>query len=276
MEEIAEKSPLISVIIPAFNCASSVGAALRSILDQTYKNLEVIVVDDHSTDGTLEAAKKEARGDSRVRYIIGPDDPERFDQKLNRNINAGWSARNAGLEVARGELITFQDADDVSLLNRLEVQRALLERYGAIHVCTDVAPLTEERIGTLATVPDHPKMVGPEEIYRASQRSKGIIPKILPALAAAIPFRWKRIRIINKLFFRTLESYPGCAGIPLFRREVIDRVRFRPLKNRIWPSFMGRGADRDFDFQVAETFRNSYVFFIPLYLWSRLPRPKTS
>ena len=64
-----------------------------------------------------------------------------------------------------------------------------------------------------------------------------------------------------------MEDYPGTGNSPLFKREVIDKVIFRKLSERIWPSFMGRGADKDFNFQVAETFKNSYHFGIPLYLW---------
>ena len=112
-----------------------------------------------------------------------------------------------------------------------------------------------------------PKMLRPQELYEMSQRSKGLLAKISPALNRAIPFHLKRQRVINKLFFGSLENYPGAGNSPLFTRAVIEKVQFRNLTNRIWPSFMGRGADKDFNFQVAEIFKNSYVFFIPLYMW---------
>jgi len=112
-----------------------------------------------------------------------------------------------------------------------------------------------------------PEFLGPEELYGLSQRSKGFVAKISKSFNAAIPFPWKRKRLINKLFFGSLENYPGAGNSPLFKREVIEKVQFRKLKDRIWPSFMGRGADKDFNFQVAETFKNSHVFFIPLYMW---------
>jgi hypothetical protein len=64
-----------------------------------------------------------------------------------------------------------------------------------------------------------------------------------------------------------LESYPGTGNSPLFKRAVIEKVKFRQLKDRIWSSFTGRGADRDFNFQVAETFKNSITVYLPLYLW---------
>jgi hypothetical protein len=77
----------------------------------------------------------------------------------------------------------------------------------------------------------------------------------------------ERKRIINKLFWNNLDNYPGTGNSPLFTKKVITKVKFRKLKYRIWPSFMGRGADRDFNFEVAETFKNSYVFRIPAYMW---------
>jgi hypothetical protein len=114
---------------------------------------------------------------------------------------------------------------------------------------------------------DHPGMVGPEELYALSQKTKGIFHKLFGNLHSKIDFELKRARVINKLFFGSLASYPGTGNSPLFKREVIDKVKFRKLADRVWPSFMGRGADRDWNFQVAETFKNSHVFFVPIYLW---------
>ncbi len=114
--------PLISVIIPVYNCEKTVAIAINSIANQTYKNLEIIVIDDASADNTKNIVKAIASKDNRIKLVEGEDDPYRFDTKLNRNVNAGFSARNAGFREAQGELITFQDADDASFLNRIEVQ----------------------------------------------------------------------------------------------------------------------------------------------------------
>ncbi|MBI3442683.1 MAG: glycosyltransferase family 2 protein [Candidatus Sungbacteria bacterium] len=262
--------PLISVVIPVYNCEKTVAAAIRSILDQTYGNIEIIVVNDNSTDTTRHIMEHVAATDSRITLVDAPDDPYRFDASINRNVNAGWSARNTGFAHVQGELITFQDADDASLPNRIEVQYNLLTRYNATHATIDWVQFDEKYLGTQLDVTSYLKnlkMLGPKELYAMSQRSKGLVAKISPALNRAIPFHLKRKRIINKLFFGSLENYPGQGNCPLFRREVIEKVRFRNLRDRVWPSFMGRGADKDFNFQVAETFKQSYVFFIPLYMW---------
>ncbi|MDE2071481.1 MAG: glycosyltransferase family 2 protein [Patescibacteria group bacterium] len=262
-------TPRVSVIIPTYNNADTIDVALRSILDQTLRDIEIIVVDDASTDGTLQAARAAAAGDARVRFITAPDDPHRFDKRLNRNINAGWSARNAGLAVARGEYITFQDGDDASLLNRLEIQLGLIEQYNATHITTQCVRFDHMLVGTMYEGPLPAPTMGPQEIYALSQRSKGVVAKLSPWLNTNVPFRIKRLRVVNKLFFGTLDIYPGAGNSPLLKREVLGRVQFRPLSARVWPSFMGRGADRDFNFAIAEAFKDSYFFDIPLYLWRK-------
>ena len=91
--------PLVSVIIPVYNIREYVGACLESVTGQSYKNLEIIVVDDGSTDGSGEVCDEFARRDKRVRVI---------HQK-----NAGLSeARNAGIALARGEWVALIDGDD--------------------------------------------------------------------------------------------------------------------------------------------------------------------
>ena len=263
-------NPLISIIMPVFNCEKTVSIAINSILDQTYKNIELIIVNDASTDKTREIIENISKNDRRIRIFEGESDSNRFDVKLNRNINAGYSARNLGLKQAKGDLITFQDADDASFLNRLEVQYNLLKKYNSNHVTLDWFRFDEKYLGRqIATKRylENPTIIGPRELYAMSQRSKGFISKISKRLNCIIPFHFKRKKIINKLFFGSLENYPGAGNSPLFKREVIEKIQFRKLKDRIWPSFMGRGADKDFNFAIAETFKNSHVFYIPLYMW---------
>jgi glycosyltransferase involved in cell wall biosynthesis len=90
-------APLITVIVPAYNVASFVEEAIASVLGQTWTHWELIVVDDGSTDGTPGILARQ--GDPRIRVI--------------RQANAGVSAaRNAALDVASGEFVTFLDADD--------------------------------------------------------------------------------------------------------------------------------------------------------------------
>ena len=90
---------LVSVIIPAYNAEHTLEKAVTSAASQTHENLEILVVNDGSTDGTLALAERLAGKDSRIRVL---------DRK-----NGGVSrARNEGLLAAAGEDITFLDADD--------------------------------------------------------------------------------------------------------------------------------------------------------------------
>lgn len=258
--------PLISVIIPARNNEKTIGRAIESIISQTYKNLEVIVVNDFSTDKTFFIVSEYVKKNPRVKLVKADfDDPNRFDAKLGRNINAGYSARNTGFKHVQGELVTFQDADDTSLRNRIEIQYDLLKKYNADHVTLDWFQLDEKFLGKKLDIERYMKekrdeMIGPQELYDLSQKTKG---------NRLIPFHVRRMWILNKLFFGSLAPYPGTGNSPLFKREVIEKVQFRKLSDRVWPSYMGRGADRDFNFQVTETFKNSFVFRIPVYMWNQ-------
>ena len=139
--------PLISVIIPAHNSESTIGVAIDSMLTQTYPNLEIIVVDDNSTDNTEKVVREYETQNKKIQYYKLPyDDPNRVN-KRGRNVNAGYLARNYGFEKARGEWITFQDADDASLVNRIEAQYNLAIEYGASHVCIQWQQFKEELLG---------------------------------------------------------------------------------------------------------------------------------
>lgn len=91
--------PRVSVIVPVYNAKICVEECVRSVLTQTYETMEVILVNDGSTDGSLELCRKIARTDDRVILIDQP----------NSGPNA---ARNSGLQAAKGEFVIFVDADD--------------------------------------------------------------------------------------------------------------------------------------------------------------------
>lgn len=101
-------SPLISVVIPTFNRPERTLQAIESALSQTLRPLEVVVVDDGSTDDT--AQRIESRHGAAVRMI-----------RLDRN-RGGASARNAGASAARGEFVAFLDSDDLWLPHKLQMQ----------------------------------------------------------------------------------------------------------------------------------------------------------
>ena len=104
--------PVVSVVMPAYNAERFIDEALESVLNQSHQQLEVIVVDDGSTDGT--AARVQAYGD-----------PVRYLQQVNAGVGA---ARNSGLEAATGDYIAFLDADDLWRPEKLDVQLEIAAR----------------------------------------------------------------------------------------------------------------------------------------------------
>lgn len=112
---MSEYNPPITVIIPTYNGASYLHQTLESIIGQTFKDFEIIVIDDASSDGSFEICKKYAARDPRIRLF-------------RNEKNLGFAAnRNKAISLARGHYIAWQDQDDISLPDRLELQFKLLE-----------------------------------------------------------------------------------------------------------------------------------------------------
>ena len=116
-------NPLISIIIPVYNVQSFLDDCLQSVLAQSYKNLEIILVDDGSTDASGDMCQLYAKQDSRIKVIV---------QK-----NAGMSAaRNTGIEAAHGEFLCFIDSDDFVMPTMIATLFELLTEQGAdVSVC---------------------------------------------------------------------------------------------------------------------------------------------
>ena len=108
-------NPLVSVVIPVYNAGKYLRAALNSILQQTYKNLEIICVDDGSTDNSLKILKEFQKYDPRIQVY-----------KNNKNRGIGYTA-NLLNKLAKGNYLARMDADDISLLDRIEKQVKFLE-----------------------------------------------------------------------------------------------------------------------------------------------------
>lgn len=124
----------VSVIVPAYNAQEHIAAAIRSVLRQTFSDLEVIVVDDCSTDATSDIVRAVAANDARVRLV-----------RLSKNRGAPAGPRNEGVRAARGEWIAFLDADDIWHPRKLACQLQAVTRTGASFCSTQMLDFRDER-----------------------------------------------------------------------------------------------------------------------------------
>lgn len=132
---------LISVIIPAYNRSTIVPQALRSVMNQTYRNIEIILVDDGSTDDTGQVAQAFIREDQRIHYVR---------QETNSGAQA---ARNSGIRAGQGEWIAFLDSDDTWLPDSLAQRFTLAQHEGVSVVHSECLVSASEQHEKLFGVP---------------------------------------------------------------------------------------------------------------------------
>lgn len=113
-------TPFVSVIMPAYNADRYIGSAIDSILAQTYTNFELIIIEDCSTDKTLEVIRQYT--DSRIKLL---------ENQINRGI--AYST-NRGIDCAKGKYIALMDDDDIAVEERLKLQTEYLEKHTEIDV----------------------------------------------------------------------------------------------------------------------------------------------
>lgn len=125
------RKPLVSVIMPVYNGMPFLKQATKSILEQTYKNFEFIIIDDSSTDNTFQYLNR--LKDKRIKLI-----------KNKKNLGLAASL-NIGLKIAKGNYIARMDADDVSLPNRFEEQIKFMTQNPSIDLCGTWVDLIDEK-----------------------------------------------------------------------------------------------------------------------------------
>lgn len=127
---------LVSIITPSYNCAAFIGETIESIISQTYKNWELLITDDCSTDNSLEVISRYCASDPRVKLL-----------RLEKNSGAGI-ARNNSIKAAKGRYIAFCDSDDRWYYNKLEEQLKFMDdencalSYTSYDVCDETGELS--------------------------------------------------------------------------------------------------------------------------------------
>ncbi|MDK9737700.1 glycosyltransferase family 2 protein [Vibrio sp. D404a] len=155
-------SPLVSVVMPAYNSAQSILASVYSVLNQTYQNIELIIVDDCSTDGTLDVL--ESIVDPRVKVY-----------KLITNSGSPAAPRNKALELATGQYISFLDSDDLWKPEKVQRQLAFMQESGSLFACTAYRVIDSRGVQVASYSP--PEKVGYKQLL--SNNSVGCLTAML-------------------------------------------------------------------------------------------------
>ena len=161
-----EYTPLVSMIIPIYNGEKYLDLCLESIAAQTYQNLEILLVDDGSTDSSPEMCDAFASQDSRIRVIHKP--------------NGGLSsARNAGLDTMRGEYVTFVDCDDFLFPDMVDFFVRTALEYDCDVVTGASVDTRERRIAEVDQLPlEVITMTGQEVLYNRERYAVTVMHKL--------------------------------------------------------------------------------------------------
>lgn len=131
MIDSIEQESLVSIIMPAFNCGDFIDKTLDSVIDQTYQNWEVIVVDDCSNDNTAQVVFDYIKSDDRIKY-----------HRLEKNSGAAV-ARNKAVEIASGKYLAFLDSDDLWFPMKLTRQIGFMKDNNYKFTCTSYTKIDE-------------------------------------------------------------------------------------------------------------------------------------
>lgn len=183
--------PLVSVIVTVYNKSSYIGECLTSILNNSYSNFELIIVNDGSTDNSIEIVSQFM--DSRIKII-------------NKKNGGAASARNAGLDIAKGEYITFIDADDAISVDYLQIYVSYSLKYDA-----DICYTNFQRFS--GTIPKENKKIPKIVIFQKSSYFDTDINKVISSgkmfskrLISGLRFKFGRIHEDEEFYTLLLQQ----------------------------------------------------------------------
>ncbi len=227
--------PLVSFIMPVYNAGAYLVEALDSIFAQTYKNIEVIAINDGSTDNSLKILRRLARSNSRLKLI---------SYKKNKGVG---SAANIGVAEAKGDYIARMDADDIIPTDRIEKQlHYLLENKNVVVVGGQVELMNEYKspIVTKHFPTDHKEIVDMAFIAMPIQQGAMMVNKtLLPA-----DFVWYRTKLKTSEdldFFFRIFKHGKSANLPdtvlYYRQHGKSLTQAEHPKEILFQAFKVRG-----------------------------------
>lgn len=132
MELTQNNQPLVTVVIPLYNTEQYIAETIESVVSQTYKNWEMLIVDDCSTDNSRDVVRRYENKDNRIKLI-----------ESISNFGGPARPRNIGVENASGEYVAFLDADDLWMKEKLELQIAFMQENNLNFSSTDMQTINE-------------------------------------------------------------------------------------------------------------------------------------
>lgn len=213
------RKPKISIVTPAYNAEALIGSTIQSVINQTFTDWELFIVDDCSTDSTREVVEGWASRFDNIRLI-----------SLEKNFGGPAGPRNVGVEMARGDYVAFLDADDIWHPRKLEIQVAVLDSKAADFVCSKMKDFTSEEDIEFPDIGEY----GLESVSFRQQSLRARIPTSSVVarreLLEANPFRelisYKAVEDYH-CWLRILQSTPECIKISiplLFYRRIEGQI----------------------------------------------------
>lgn len=194
-ENSVKQKDLISIIIPVYNAKLYIERCVQSICNQTYSKIEIILVDDGSTDGSSDICDQIERKDQRIKVI--------------RCKNGGAaSARNHGLDIAQGEYIMFVDSDDYIDLQLCQVLMDNLKRYHAECCICGYQIIENKKAGTCVNVDEIAAFSGREAIRKRYIEGKDYVNIINPWGKLYHWRMWEQLRFTAGMYYEDLDVMP--------------------------------------------------------------------
>jgi len=233
------KRPVISVLMPVYNAEKYVAEAVESILNQTFKDFEFIIINDGSTDGSLTILKKYAEQDKRIRLV----------SRDNKGLIA---TLNEGIELAHTPYIARMDADDISLPERFEKQYEYMEAHPECVACGTSFQyiLPDGELGPTFTVPSEHHLI--DDSYMLKYKSFGLLhPTAILRRLSMLQINGYRNEFTyaedNDLFLRLAEIGQLSNII-----EVLFRYRIHPVNTKYTKRDIQRKSGEEGILQACE------------------------
>lgn len=194
-ENSVKQKDLISIIIPVYNAKLYIKRCVQSICNQSYSKIEIILVDDGSTDGSSDICDQIERKDQRIKVIHCKN-------------GGAASARNRGLDIAQGEYIMFVDSDDYIDLQLCQVLLDNLKRYHAECCICGYQIIEDKKAGICVNVDEIAAFSGREAIRKRYIEGKDYVNIINPWGKLYHWRMWEQLRFTSGMYYEDLDVMP--------------------------------------------------------------------